>query len=128
MKAGKTHILLPATLNTKCYTRNIYHKCSSYKLGSTCNHEEAGTRMVLHAAASEKLVINLWMYMVNDMARDICDGKVSKNKQNIEALVCRDICFLLQLHSITICDTLYFFGVRKVNTIRNFSKTCNRCS
>ncbi len=50
---SKRCIFLPITVNEEGNTWSInYEKNSNHKLVLTCNHEEADTRMVLHAATA----------------------------------------------------------------------------
>eukprot|EP00794_Sanderia_malayensis_P011674 gene11674-biopygen9344 len=133
----KARISLPVTVNNECQTWNIDQENSNHTLALTCNHEEADTRMVLHAAASEKavvvskdtdvLILLLYAYAKVTPGKEWCTkydtetfACISKTFSHWGAEVC---CYLPQLHAITGCDTTsYFYGVGKVRTLKKVLK------
>ena len=104
---------------------------------SRCNHEEADTRLVLHAAmtdspaviiAKDTDVLILLIYAMSKLSTQRWYMKIDHEKYvNVDRLVKyygTDLCSVLpQFHAITGCDTTaYKFRVGKVNTFKKIVK------
>ena len=107
-----------------------------------CNHEEADTRLILHAAASTQdvvivakdtdvLVLMVWAYVVLNVEQKWYFKKDHDKFVDIGEICSylgREICLRLPaLHAISGCDTTsYFYNVGKVKLIKKVLKSPER--
>ena len=107
-----------------------------------CNHEEADTRLILHAAASTQdvvivakdtdvLVLMVWAYVVLNVEQKWYFKKAHDKFVDVGEICSylgREICLCLPaLHAISGCDTTsYFYNVGKVKLIKKVLKSPER--